>query len=92
MKFNKFVMGLIVVSLFIVTACNNSEPIISEEQAKSIVLDYHTGNNGEVKIISVNYENDGFIVKWEIEENCESGTDIVNDKNGEIKSGQTSIC
>lgn len=85
-------MGLIAVSLFIVTACDNSEPIISEEKAKSIVLEHHTGNNGEVKIISVSHENNEYIVKWEITENCESGTDIVNDKNGEIKRGQTSIC
>lgn len=92
MKFKKFVVGLIAVSLFIVTACDNSEPIFSVGKAKSIVLERHTGNNGAVKIISVSHENNEYIVKWEISENCESGIDIVNDKNGEIKRGQTSIC
>lgn len=92
MKFNKFVMGLIAVILFIVTACDNSEPFISEERAKSIVLEEHAGNKGEVKIISVSHENNEYTVKWEIAENCESGTDIVDDENGEIKRGQTSIC
>ncbi|MBS4176996.1 hypothetical protein [Lederbergia citrea] len=34
MKFQKFVISLIAIFLFIVTGCNNSKPNIPEEKAK----------------------------------------------------------
>lgn len=47
---------------------------------------------GEVKIISLSHKGHQYIIKWENKENCENGTDYVNDKNGKIVKGEASIC
>ncbi|WP_456270959.1 hypothetical protein [Bacillus sp. AK031] len=87
-----FVMVILAVSSLLATACSHSEPIISEETAKSIIIERYSGSNGNVKILSVSHKNNEYTVKWEIKENCESGTDILDDETGEVKRGETSIC
>ena len=88
----KKVAILLLFVVLLMTACSQTESNISEDQAKSIVVDDHKGNNGEVKIISVSHKNNEYIIKWEIKENCESGTDYVNDDNGKIHNSEGSIC
>ncbi len=67
------------------------ESKITEEQAKAIVIDYHTKQIGNVEIISVTTKFNKYIIEWENKENCEEGTDSV-DSSGEIKSIESSIC
>lgn len=69
-----------------------SKPNISEEQAKSIVLENHTKHIGKVEIKSVSHKGDKYVVKWENKENCEHGTDYIDDENGKILKGETTIC
>ncbi|MFC4560203.1 hypothetical protein ACFO3D_18770 [Virgibacillus kekensis] len=73
MKFKMLVMGLLTICLFIVTACEDSEPKISQEEAKAIVVDHNSGDKEDIKIISVSHKLGKYIVKWENEGNCESG-------------------
>ncbi|MGN7400094.1 hypothetical protein ACTHO0_09575 [Cytobacillus praedii] len=79
--------------ILVISRCNNfSEPKISEEEAKSIVLKEHTKNIGKVEVISVRHKGNEYIVKWENKENCENGTDFIDDKDGTITKGETTIC
>jgi uncharacterized membrane protein YkoI len=86
-------IGIILVLLVstILYGCNLN-PKITEEQAKSIVIEYHNKNIGEVKIISVTHKNSKYIVEWENKENCENGIDKIDDQNGDIIMGKASIC
>lgn len=84
---------ILVCSLLFMPGCNNfSEPEISEDEAQSIVLKQHTKHIGKVVIISVSHKGNEYLVQWENKENCESGTDYVNDQTGEITKGEVSIC
>ncbi|OCA87941.1 hypothetical protein A8F94_08930 [Bacillus sp. FJAT-27225] len=76
--------------LLIMSGCNNSSvpPKISKEEAKSVVLLQH----GKVKIISVSHQDNEYIVKWEDKANCSSGTDYVDDDNGEITKAEMKMC
>lgn len=79
--------------IFGMSGCNNfSEPKISEEEANSIVLKEHTKNIGKVEVISISHKGNEYIVKWENKENCENGTDFVDDQDGTITKGETTIC
>ncbi|MGI8386951.1 hypothetical protein [Robertmurraya sp. P23] len=83
---------IFVLLLFISNGCKNINPKITEEQAKSIVIEHHTNNNGTVDIISVTHKKNEYIIVWEKEENCENGIDYIDDRDGEITRGQTTIC
>ncbi|MCM3568121.1 hypothetical protein [Neobacillus mesonae] len=77
----------------VMSGCNDfSKPKIPEEQAKSIVIKDHTKQIGKVEIKSVSHKGNEYIIQWVNKENCESGTDYVDDKNGKIKKGETTIC
>ncbi len=79
--------------ILVVSGCNYfSEPKISEKEAQSIVLKAHTSHIGNAEIKSISHQGNEYMVKWENEENCENGTDYVNDQNGEITKGETAIC
>ncbi|MEK5056837.1 hypothetical protein BK126_25230 [Paenibacillus sp. FSL H7-0326] len=79
--------------ILVMSACNNfSEPKISEEEAKSIVIKENTKLIGKVEIISINHKGNKYTIKWNNKENCENGTDYVNDQNGEITTGLRTIC
>jgi hypothetical protein len=88
----KMLVGILAVSLLLNTACGQSEPIISEEKAKSIVIERNSGTNGDVKVLSISHKNNEYTVKWEIAENCESGIDVLDDETGEVKRGENTIC
>lgn len=89
----KIVLAFSLLLILVMSGCNTfSEPTISEEEAKSIVLKEHTKYIGKVEIISVSHKRKEYIVKWENKENCENGTDYINDQNGEITKGESTIC
>ncbi|MFJ7183884.1 hypothetical protein [Lysinibacillus xylanilyticus] len=84
----KIITTLCISLIMVMSGCNHkSMPKISEEQAKSIVLKSHAKNIGKVEIRSVYHKGNEYIVKWENKDNCENGTDYINEENGE-----TSIC
>lgn len=74
--------------LILVSGCNSK---LTEEQAKSIVLEHHSSNIGEIRILSVTQKFGEYKIEWENQENCESGIDSVN-RNGEIEIAKASIC
>ncbi|MGX9134785.1 hypothetical protein ACWV26_10435 [Rummeliibacillus sp. JY-2-4R] len=79
--------------LVMLSGCTTfSDSGISSAQAKSIVINNHTKDIGEVEIISVRHKRNMYIIKWANKENCENGVDYVHDKKGEIVKGETSIC
>ena len=84
-------LSFVLMVVLAMSGCNN-EAMITEEEAKSIVLEEHTNHIGKVEIISVSYKGNKYIVEWKNKENCENGTDYVNDKNGEITLGEATIC
>lgn len=89
----RIVIAFSLLLILVMSGCNNlSEPKISEEEAKSIVIKDHTKHIGKVEIISISHKGKEYIVKWKNKENCENGTDYVNDQNGEITNGVATIC
>lgn len=77
----------------ICSACNNSSPAFSEEQAKTLVKsEFEDDGFGKIDIISVTHESGEYIVKWERKSNCESGTIYVSDKSGDITHQEHMIC
>lgn len=77
---------------FIVSGCNTVELKVTEEQAKSSVIEQHTKNIGKVKILSVDLKRNNYLVEWENEENCEKGIDSVDGESGAIEMIEASIC
>lgn len=47
---------------FIVSGCESAEPKITEEQAKSIVVEQRSGSIGIVEIVSVAHKNNKYII------------------------------
>ena len=88
----KIVSTMFVLLIFIVSGCNSAELKVSEEQAKSSVIEHHTGHIGTVKIRSIELKKNNYIVDWENEENCEQGIDSVDGENGAIEIITASIC
>lgn len=88
----RIVLVFSILLILVASGCNNiSEPKISEEQAKGIVLKNHTKNIGDVEIISVTHKGNEYIVKWVNKGNSNNGIHYVNDKNGEITKSETTI-
>ena len=82
----RFFLVLSLFFVFVMAGCSNiSESKILEDEAKSIVLKNHSGTTGNIEIISITHKGNKYIVKWENKDNCEDGTDYINDRNGEIK-------
>jgi hypothetical protein len=88
----KIVTILFVLLIFIVSSCSRAELKISEEQAKSSVIEHHTKNIGKVEIVLVDLKNNNYIVEWKNEGNCENGIDSVDGENGTIEMIEASIC
>lgn len=79
--------------ILLVSGCTKeTTPKISEEEAKTIVIQEHTKQIGQVDIVSITHKGRDYTVQWENKQNCENGTDYINDHNGTIKKGVTSIC
>lgn len=78
---NRIDLTLSLLLNLIVSGCGKLlEPKISEEEAKSIVLEEYSDDFGEVTILSVSYKEIKYIIEWENKENCEEGTDYIDDQ------------
>ena len=88
----KKLLVLFVGAIFLLSGCSNPEAKISETEAIESVIDFHQRHIGKVELISVNHDDGRYLVEWENEENCEYGKDYVDDQNGEIEMGETTIC
>ena len=85
-------MGTLVLFLFMLSGCAQSDPEIIEADAEAIVEQRHTNSFGTVEIISISYERGRYVVEWENEGNCEWGVDYVDGQSGEIEMGEATIC
>ncbi|MBJ9987321.1 hypothetical protein [Paenibacillus sp. S28] len=89
---------LLLLAAALLSGCEHSEDtkpaIISEEQAVQIVQQYEERNTrlGELKIVGVEHIGHQYKVSWERKSNCESGTHILEDRNGQIVNSTVSIC
>ncbi|WP_033542754.1 hypothetical protein [Planococcus sp. CAU13] len=88
----KMALTIFVLLAFVVSGCSNDDLKVSEEQAKSIVIEHHAGNIGKVEILSIELEKNDYIIEWENEGNCEQGTDSVDGENGEVEMIEATIC
>jgi hypothetical protein len=68
--------------ILLLIGCSNIEEPISEGDAKKLVIEEHSNNNGTPSNVSIELKNNVYYIKWENQENKESGTDKVT-KNGE---------
>jgi len=92
----------ILLSAFIVSGCTDTSstaqdatdnPRVTEEEAKQIAIESESENNiSEESIKAVSHKNSEYIVDWEMKEDCASGTVYVDDENGQIIGGTTSMC
>lgn len=78
--------------MVLLVGCTNIEDVISEEEAKQLVIEKRTTENtyGTVDIISVEIKRNSYYVEWENKENTEWGIDRVT-KDGEIKMIEATI-
>ncbi|MBB6451653.1 hypothetical protein HNQ94_000074 [Salirhabdus euzebyi] len=88
---NKLIIVIFLSLSSVLFSCSSIESVLSEEEAKSIVVEHRTAEFGVVEIKSVTTKFNKYIIEWENKENCEHGTDIVN-KNGEVKTEEYNIC
>lgn len=89
---NKKLLIFVIMLIFFLNGCETSEQYISEDEAKSIVLNYYSENIRQIKIISIRQENNEYKVKWENTDDCEEEFIYVDKNNGEIKRDAISIC
>ncbi len=77
-----------VLLLLILAACGNSDSEITQVEAESIVLQHLiedlNKDKDQIKIKSVSQSFGKYIVEWKIDESCEFGNVLVDDKNGEL--------
>jgi uncharacterized protein YcfL len=90
MKSNLAKYTLIALMVFLLVGCANIEDSISKEDAKQLVIEYHTNNNGSPSILSIELKRNAYYVEWENKENKESGIDKVT-KDGEVKIIEATI-
>lgn len=78
--------------MVLLVGCTNIEDVISEEEAKQLVIEKRTTENtyGTVEIISIEIKRNSYYVEWENKENTEWGIDRVT-KDGEIKMIEATI-
>ncbi|MFD2627812.1 hypothetical protein [Oceanobacillus kapialis] len=90
-KMNQLIIFVFI--LLIGTACTNSgSPKLTEEDAISVVTERHSREDKEVKINAVNHGSGKYKVEWEIDADCEFGTDYIDDQSGEIVRGEETNC
>ena len=70
--------------------CTQIEDEISKEEAQELVIEEHSGNIGDVEIVTIEIKNNKYIVEWENKENLEKGIDEV-DKKGNVKMIEAEI-
>jgi len=87
----KLLIGIFLLSNMIVAG--GCAPRLSEEQViKLVESKVEKDGMGEIEIISVTHQLGEYVVKWERESNCESGTEYIDDRSGKLKHGMQSIC
>lgn len=72
------------ISIMLLVGCTQIEDEISKEEAQKLVVEEHSGNIGNVEIMSIEIKNNKYIVEWENKKNLEKGIDEV-DKKGNVK-------
>ena len=77
MKMKRTVLSLLIVVIGLVAGCTPVSDALTEEEAKALVIEEHSGDTGSVEIMSVDIEDNAYIVEWKNEENLEGGTDKV---------------
>lgn len=88
----KLVSAVFVSLIVLVSGCNHADLTVSEDQAKSRVIELRSGHIGNIEILSIKLKRNNYIVEWENERNCEHGVDSVDGKNGEIELISAEIC
>ncbi|MFB4169770.1 hypothetical protein [Virgibacillus sp. JSM 102003] len=78
--------------LYFVTGCESASPKITEEEAESIAIEHHSAEISEDSIISVSHKGGEYIVKWEINADCNFGTYYIDDQSGKIVKGEETSC
>ncbi|KIL52769.1 putative periplasmic lipoprotein [Jeotgalibacillus campisalis] len=87
------VLTISLVIILILSGCNSfSDPKISEDEAKRIVIENSTITIGKVEIQSISREWNKYVIRWENKDNCESGTDYVHIQSGELTEESRAIC
>lgn len=81
----------LLISVLLLAGCSSIQNVITEDEAKQLVLDHHYNENGKTEILSVELKNNKYYIEWEIKDNCERGKDSVN-KKGEVEMIEASIC
>ncbi len=71
------------ISIMSLAGCTQIEDEISKEEAQELVIEEHSGNIGDVEIVTIEIKNNKYIVEWENKENLEKGIDEV-DKKGNV--------
>ena len=78
------------ISIMSLAGCTQIEEEISKEEAQELVIEEHSGNIGDVEIVTIEIKNNKYIVEWENKENLEKGIDEV-DKKGNVKMIEAEI-
>ena len=81
----------LIIAVLLLAGCSSIQKVITEDEAKQLVLDNHYNHNGKTEILSIELKNNKYYIEWEIKDNCERGKDSVN-KKGEIEMIVASIC
>lgn len=81
----------LLISVLLLAGCSSIQNVITEDEAKQLVLYHHYNENGKTEILSVELKNNKYYIEWEIKDNCERGKDSVN-KKGEVEMIEASIC
>jgi uncharacterized protein YcfL len=76
--------------LFLLVGCSDISDQLSQEQAKSLVLENHQRDIGSPEIISIEIKWNAYYVEWENKENKEWGIDKVT-KEGDVEMVEATI-
>lgn len=76
--------------LLLLIGCSKIEDSISKEEAKKLVIEKHTNNNGTPTILSIKIKNNAYYIEWENKGNKASGIDKVTEE-GEIEMVESEI-
>jgi hypothetical protein len=89
-KIEMIIILLMIIALL--TGCMPIEDVISEEEAKQLVIEKRTTENsyGTVDIISVEIKRNSYYIEWENKKNTEWGIDRVT-KDGKVHMLEATI-
>lgn len=92
MKSNIKKVIFLLLMMVLLIGCTNIEDLISEEEAKQLVIKKRTTENtyGTVEIVSIEIKRNSYYVEWENKENTEWGIDRVT-KDSEVQMLEATI-